>query len=50
MKTGWLRDFVLEYSEIVILTVIVVNIIVGRYGGIRLTEIKRFKGAIRNKK
>lgn len=47
MRTEWLQNLVLSYSEMVILTVIVVNIIVGRYGGIRLTEIKRFKGAIR---
>lgn len=43
------EEMVLERAEIVILFVVIVNILVGRYGGIRLTEIKRFKGAIRKK-
>jgi len=43
------QELVLMYPWVVILVVIVVNILVGRYGGIRLTEIKRFKNAIRKK-
>jgi hypothetical protein len=44
-----IRGWALRYPELMILLVIVVNIIVGSYGGIRWTEIKRFKGAIRKK-
>jgi len=44
-----MQELVLRYPEAVVLVVIVVNILVGSYGGIRLTEIKRFKGAIRKK-
>jgi len=49
MGVNEVQEVVLKYPEIVILLVIVVNIIVGSYGGIRLTEIKRFKNAIRKK-
>jgi len=40
---------VLYYPEIVVLFVLVLNIVVGRYSGMRLFEIKRFSSAIRNK-
>ncbi len=40
---------VLGYPELTILIVVVINILVGNYKGIRLTEIKRFKNAIRKK-
>lgn len=44
-----IQEMVLGHAEIVILIVIIINVLVGKYGGIRLTEIKRFKGAIRKK-
>lgn len=44
-----IEGMVLKRAEIVILIVVVINVLVGKYGGIRLTEIKRFKGAIRKK-
>lgn len=44
-----IRGLAIKYPEVMILLVIVVNIIVGSYGGIRWTEIKRFKNAIRKK-
>jgi len=44
------QTLVLRYPELVILIVLVANLIIGNYSGIRLTEIKRFKGAIRDKK
>lgn len=49
MGVKGIQELVLEYPEVVILLVVVVNIIVGNYSGIRLTEIKRFKNAIRKK-
>ncbi len=44
-----IEQLVLKRAELVILMVVVINVLVGRYGGIRLTEIKRFKVAIRKK-
>lgn len=49
LKANGVQRLVLEYPEITILIVVVVNILVGNYKGIRLTEIKRFKNAIRKK-
>jgi len=49
MGVDGIEGMVLKRAEIVILIVVVINVLVGRYGGIRLTEIKRFKGAIRKK-
>lgn len=49
MDIGWIRETVLLNPEIV-LVVVVVNLLVGNYSGIRLTEIARFKKAIRYKK
>ena len=49
LKTDGVQHLVLNYPELTILIVIVVNILVGNYKGIRLTEIKRFKNAIRKK-
>ena len=49
MSIKGIQEIVLKFPEMVILLVIVVNIVVGSYGGIRLTEIKRFKNAIRKK-
>jgi hypothetical protein len=44
------QSLVLKYPELVILIVLVANLAIGNYSGIRLTEIKRFKGAIREKR
>jgi len=49
MRIQVLQDFVLRYPGWVILLVVIINLVVGSYGGIRMTEIKRFKGAIRKK-
>lgn len=49
MNMKWLQEAVLNYAEVVVILVILINILVGNYGGIRLSEIKRFKGAIRKK-
>ncbi|OGL52306.1 hypothetical protein A3K55_01515 [Candidatus Shapirobacteria bacterium RBG_13_44_7] len=50
MEWKWLQEAVLGYPEVVVVGVLVVNLIVGNYSGIRLLEIKRFKAAIREKK
>jgi len=44
-----IQKMVLDNPMVTILIVVVVNIMVGNYKGIRLTEIKRFKNAIRRK-
>lgn len=49
LKANGLQQLVLNYPEVTILMVVVVNMMVGNYKGIRLTEIKRFKNAIRRK-
>lgn len=49
MGVEGIEEMVLNRAEIVILIVVIINVLVGRYGGIRLTEIKRFKGAIRKR-
>lgn len=43
------QEKVLLYPEVVVLLVIVANMLVGSYGGIRFLEVKRFKKAIRKK-
>ena len=50
MNLDMAQNLVLRYPELVILIVLVANLLIGSYSGIRLTEIKRFKGAIRDKK
>ena len=50
MNFDWLQGVVLNNPGLVILIVLVSNLLIGNYSGIRLTEIKRFKGAIREKK
>lgn len=50
MSWRWLNMVVLSYPEVVLLLVVVVNLVVGNYTGIRLSEIGRFKKAIRTKK
>jgi len=49
MEVKGIQELVLSYPELVILLVVVVNILIGSYGGMRITEIKRFKNAIRKK-
>lgn len=49
MGIDWIQETVLLNPEIVLLMV-GVNLLVGNYSGIRLTEIARFKKAIRSKK
>jgi len=50
MNFSSIQSLVLKYPELVILIVLVANLLIGNYSGIRLTGIKRFKGAIREKK
>ncbi|MBP9817818.1 hypothetical protein KBC75_03650 [Candidatus Shapirobacteria bacterium] len=49
MSISKVQEWVLLNPGWVILAVLIINIVVGRYTGIRLTEIKRFKKAIRRK-
>ena len=49
MGFGSMKGLVLKYPELVVLIVLVANLLVGNYSGIRLMEIKRFKRAIRSK-
>lgn len=49
LKSTEVQRLVLDNPMVTILIVVVVNIMVGNYKGIRLTEIKRFKNAIRKK-
>jgi len=48
---GWqgVAEVVLRYPEAIIVVTVVINLMVGNYTGIRLTEIKRFRKAIRKK-
>lgn len=50
MNFSSVQNIVLNNPEWVILLVLVINLIVGNYTGMRLTEIGRFKKAIREKK
>lgn len=49
MSIGVIQNWVLNNAEITLVVVVVINIIVGNYTGIRWSEIKRFKKAIRKK-
>jgi hypothetical protein len=49
MNFGWIQKMVLDNPEWVIIIVLVINLVVGNYTGMRLTEIQRFKKAIRDK-
>ncbi len=48
MNFDWVQEIVLKNPELIILIVLVSNLLIGNYSGIRLTEIKRFKEAIRS--
>jgi hypothetical protein len=50
MNFSNLQQLVLGYPDLVVLLVLVINLLVGNYGGIRWTEISRFKKAIREKR
>jgi len=49
MRQRWLLEWVLLNPEITLVGVLATNILVGNYSGIRWSEIKRFKKAIRKK-
>lgn len=49
MNIRGIQEMVLLHPEVVILIVLVVNLLVGNYTGIRLVEIERFGKAIRKK-
>jgi len=50
MSLGSIQSLVLKYPELIILIVLISNLVIGNYSGIRLTEITRFKGSRREKK
>jgi uncharacterized membrane protein len=50
MNFAWVQAIVLKYPDLVVVLVLVTNLLVGNYTGIRLSEIKRFKKAIRENK
>lgn len=47
MSIQRLQELVILYPDLVVLAVVVINIWLGNYKGMRLMEIERFKGAIR---
>ncbi len=49
MNINWVQNFVLFNPELIILLVLIINLAVGNYTGIRFSEIERFKKAIRQK-
>lgn len=50
MSVRQIQETVLLYPEVTLVVVLVINLMVGSYSGIRWTEVKRFEGAIRKKK
>jgi hypothetical protein len=50
MNFASVQGVVLKYPDVVVVLVLVVNLMVGNYGGIRWSEIGRFKKAIRERK
>jgi hypothetical protein len=49
MGIDQIQEMVLRYPVVFLLAGLVINFLVGNYRGIRLTEIKRFRKAIRKK-
>lgn len=47
MEVSAIKQFVLDFPEVTAFLILGFNLMVGYYGGIRLTEINRFKDAIR---
>lgn len=50
MNFSWFQGIVLKFPELVVILVLAVNLLVGNYKGIRVSEIKRFKDGIREDK
>lgn len=50
MNFSTVQEMVLEYPDAMIVVVLVINLLVGNYTGIRWSEIGRFKNGIRDKK
>jgi len=50
MNFSRVQNFVLNFPDLIVLLVVVVNLLVGNYSGIRWSEVGRFKKAIREKK
>lgn len=50
MNFSRVQNFVLNFPDLIVLLVVVVNLLVGNYSGIRWSEIGRFKKAIRERK
>lgn len=50
MNFTWIQKVALNYPDLLVVLVLVVNLLVGNYSGIRWMEISRFKKAIREKK
>ncbi len=50
MSFTWIQNVALNYPDLMVLLVLVINLLVGNYTGIRWMEIGRFKKAIREKK
>lgn len=50
MNFDWIQNLVLKFPDLVVIIVLVINLVVGRYRGIRWSEISRFKEALREKK
>jgi hypothetical protein len=49
MSVREIQLWVIDQPEITLIVVLIINLLVGSYTGIRLTEIKRFAKAIRVK-
>ena len=49
MNFNWIQKVALNYPDFMILLVLVINLLVGNYAGIRWTEISRFKKGIRER-
>jgi hypothetical protein len=50
MNFTWIQNVALNYPDLLVVLVLVINLLVGNYTGIRWMEISRFKKAIRERK
>lgn len=50
MNFGWVQEMMLKYPDLVVVLVLIANLLLGNYTGIRWSEIKRFRKAIRENK
>ncbi|MDP4009902.1 MAG: 7TM domain-containing protein [Candidatus Shapirobacteria bacterium] len=48
MNFNWIQNIILYNPELMVLMVLIINLVVGNYTGIRLAEFNRFKSAIRD--